>query len=1478
MAQRKFQHTFTKSKMNKDLDARLLAADEYRDGSNIAVSRAEADDVGALENILGNTLVTTLNNASVYLEQVVGWHISEDTGKVYIFATDYQDNTPDQLGLFCPVGTKNTILVVNTESNTVKTIVDGRFLNFSWNSPILDTIMLENLLFFTDNRNQPRVINVTTAEANPNYYFHEDHVSLAKYYPHKPIKLNSEFSATGALVTATALSSFVSFIGLYNFIIIPAGNVSEAMSKALLGINFDASTDIQGRTNFGLQGYVVGNSNEVVNFKVAWVQKTESGDIPGAFDAGYVIAIDRDLSSLLTAQTTSFSANKTFYFVDENAKDVTSPWLKEDQTKLKLQSVSATTAAYTSGLTSAYQAARALYRFGTRSPIVDPPLGLTDVFYFEKHFVKNVGTDQRGYCRITHPKLDPNRYYVITGVNTAGTTGQLITISELSGLVNGSYSTVPSNSILSSGDIITVHWPNKYYNQNFIGDEAFLEDKFVRFAYRFQYDDGQYSLISPFTQNVFIPKQRGYFLKKIGRLNSTGSNTNQYVKDEQKAGETTIVDFMENQVSQVQLSIPCEYAFNTLQENLKVRAIEILYKESTQQSIKIIETIDIDSESIVNNTTKILDYTYNSKEPIKTLRSSETTRVYDNVPVRAKTLSSSGNRVILGNFYDRPSSPESLSYFVGASRKFTPGETTADVSSPYLPEDLPNKYSTVSYPNHSLKQNRNYQVGIILQDRYGRSSDVILSSITKDNFTLNTGVQSNDPIEFSGSTLYHKYLESVGTPMTLQANITTSPVTRAGIVDWPGDSLKLLFSDIIPQAIPTLPGYPGVYEDPFTTTTAAAGTAFDWVKVSSGGNNDNISPGMKATWTSGGVDYFGYVWLCVGGSTHFIFLKDEDGNNLSTYPSVGDSVSFLYSSNPLGYYSYKIVVKQLQQEYYNVYLPSLLNGIPVIKPFDLDATFTSGSNMVTMTAVGSVEYLTFALLEGMKVVTAGGKTYYINNILNYTQFELTANASVTETDVAATFSTGGNEGILNVATLLTDNSNKVPPALNETSPVQQNFSTSDIRLIPRYAFWNDWYSGSFFSGQGVLVDPYNTANTDAMSIFPHKQSLTVQSIGNFENLFSRGSYNGLYQAKTDPPTGMIENTFNIGQDSQSALPASEAETIAAAYETTPVTSDLEIFYESSTSGAIKDINTLVRNSLTIPGYFVNGLASTTPGNDKVENILVLESLDYSSTPTIATLQLVDQNGSLIKYYSTTASEIKMRNITISSPQYMDGSKILASGITFDKFSATDVNNRFLVKLNSNFVGFNSGPNGKTNQIVFNVEFEYNSVGSVFNKAYVPVIISIDNVAPQQNVNFLTDDGTVYYLNNTNPTIDPSPTDVNGNTIAWNNNNGTSTTQTTATNGGNTSNTRQGANTNKLQFNLQIQLPGDPPGTFTNAAQVPNSGLYLNSTQQGTVSLATTGNSQYTGSNLPTRITATDGNGQGITTTISTATVRFNPAV
>ena len=133
--QRKFNHTFTKSKMNKDLDARLLAPDEYRDGQNIAVSRAESDDVGALENILGNKILNSLNIPDIvdgatasydaFLSQIIGWYINENTNKVYVFITNYQDNSSNQINNFCPIGIRNKIVMCDLEAETTLTYKHG---------------------------------------------------------------------------------------------------------------------------------------------------------------------------------------------------------------------------------------------------------------------------------------------------------------------------------------------------------------------------------------------------------------------------------------------------------------------------------------------------------------------------------------------------------------------------------------------------------------------------------------------------------------------------------------------------------------------------------------------------------------------------------------------------------------------------------------------------------------------------------------------------------------------------------------------------------------------------------------------------------------------------------------------------------------------------------------------------------------------------------------------------------------------------------------------------------------------------------------------------------------------------------------------------------------------------------------------------------------------------------------------------------
>ena len=45
---------FNASRMNRDVDDRLVQAGEYREALNINVSKSEGSDMGAVENLLGN--------------------------------------------------------------------------------------------------------------------------------------------------------------------------------------------------------------------------------------------------------------------------------------------------------------------------------------------------------------------------------------------------------------------------------------------------------------------------------------------------------------------------------------------------------------------------------------------------------------------------------------------------------------------------------------------------------------------------------------------------------------------------------------------------------------------------------------------------------------------------------------------------------------------------------------------------------------------------------------------------------------------------------------------------------------------------------------------------------------------------------------------------------------------------------------------------------------------------------------------------------------------------------------------------------------------------------------------------------------------------------------------------------------------------------------------------------------------------------
>ena len=187
---------------------------------------------------------------------------------------------------------------------------------------------------------------------------------------------------------------------------------------------------------------------------------------------------------------------------------------------------------------------------------------------------------------------------------------------------------------------------NKTDDSDWPGDPDYLEDRFVRFSYRFKYDDNEYSLMAPFTQIAYIPKQGGFFING----------------DEDAAYQSTVVNFMENNVQNIGLVIPLPTNANRIVRDYKISEVEILFRESDAVAVKVLESITAGEISGASGNSNYYTYDYQSRKPYKTLPEAQTVRVYDKVPVRAFSQETSGNRIIYGNYRDQHTPPSNINY------------------------------------------------------------------------------------------------------------------------------------------------------------------------------------------------------------------------------------------------------------------------------------------------------------------------------------------------------------------------------------------------------------------------------------------------------------------------------------------------------------------------------------------------------------------------------------------------------------------------------------------------------------------------------------------------------------------------------------------------------------------------------------------------------------------------------------------------
>jgi len=149
--------TFLKGRMNKSLDERVLPDGEYIDALNIRIGSTENNSVGAVENSLGNTKITSILYEGDPLStdaRCIGAYEDSQHETIYWFVTD-----PGNVDMILSYNERTSTLIYHVISTTV--------LNFDTKYLINGIDLIDGLLFWTDNLNPPRRININGSYAYP---------------------------------------------------------------------------------------------------------------------------------------------------------------------------------------------------------------------------------------------------------------------------------------------------------------------------------------------------------------------------------------------------------------------------------------------------------------------------------------------------------------------------------------------------------------------------------------------------------------------------------------------------------------------------------------------------------------------------------------------------------------------------------------------------------------------------------------------------------------------------------------------------------------------------------------------------------------------------------------------------------------------------------------------------------------------------------------------------------------------------------------------------------------------------------------------------------------------------------------------------------------------------------------------------------------------------------------------------------------
>ena len=206
-----------------------------------------------------------------------------------------------------------------------------------------------------------------------------------------------------------------------------------------------------------------------------------------------------------------------------------------------------------------------------------------------------------------------------------------------------------------------------------------LKEKFITFAYRYEYSGGEYSVLSPFSEVAFQPFD--FTFDYSISSNESMLNKHNSAAIEIETGGSDVVK------------------------------IDLVFKIYGDDTLFLIESFDKSKLGIGNDTNYTVDFDNN--KIYKLLDSRELKRYYDNVPLTAKTQAIVDNRIMYGNY----------------TENFDLKDRNGDQIKIDFTTSVTSKESGTPGPAYrSVKTNRDYELGLVYLDDFGRSTTVLTSN------------------------------------------------------------------------------------------------------------------------------------------------------------------------------------------------------------------------------------------------------------------------------------------------------------------------------------------------------------------------------------------------------------------------------------------------------------------------------------------------------------------------------------------------------------------------------------------------------------------------------------------------------------------------------------------------------------------------------------------------------------------------------